>query len=111
MTDPFHGIRPTLPAPGGGLHAGMTGRLFGDLGIDFAVGAGGAVHGHPMGATAGARAFRQAIDAVVRGESLTDARAGHPELAAALDRWPGDGGPAGPNNGGPALPGDEAPTT
>ena len=111
MTDPFHGIRPTLPAPGGGLHAGMTGRLFGDLGIDFAIGAGGAVHGHPMGATAGARAFRQAIDAVVRGESLTHARAGHPELAAALDRWPGDGGPAGPNNGGPALPGDEAPTT
>ena len=94
MTEPFHGIRPILPAPGGGLHAGMTRRLFDDLGTDFAIGAGGAVHGHPMGATAGARAFRQAIDAVVRGEPLSDARAAHPELAAALDRWPGDGGPA-----------------
>lgn len=93
MTDPFHGIRPTMPAPGGGLHAGMTRRLFDDLGTDFAIGAGGAVHGHPMGATAGALAIRQAIDAVVRGESSADARAGHPELAAALDRWPGDGGP------------------
>jgi 2,3-diketo-5-methylthiopentyl-1-phosphate enolase len=93
MTDPFHGIRPTLPAPGGGLHAGMARRLFDDLGADFAIGAGGAVHGHPMGATAGALAIRQAIDAVVRGGSLADARAGHPELAAALERWPGDGGP------------------
>ena len=104
MTDPFHGIRPTLPAPGGGLHAGMTRRLFDDLGIDFAVGAGGAVHGHPMGATAGARAIRQAIDAVVRGEPLADARRQHPELAAALDRWPGDGGPADPDDNGSTTP-------
>ena len=102
MTDPFHGIRATLPAPGGGLHAGMTRRLFDDLGIDFALGVGGAVHGHPMGATAGARAFRQAIDAVVRGEPLADARGRHRELAVALDRWPGDGGPA--------EPGDQAST-
>jgi len=93
MTDPFHGIRSTLPTPGGGLHAGMTGRLFGDLGKDFAIGAGGAVHGHPLGATAGARALRQAIDAVVRGEPLADAAAAYPELAAALERWTGDGGP------------------
>jgi 2,3-diketo-5-methylthiopentyl-1-phosphate enolase len=96
MTDPLHGIRPTLPAPGGGLHAGMTRRLFDDLGIDFAVGAGGAVHGHPMGATAGARAIRQAIDAAVGNEPLAVAATRHPELAAALDRWPGDGGPAEP---------------
>ncbi len=75
---------------------GMTRRLFDDLGIDFAVGAGGAVHGHPMGATAGARAIRHAIDAAVRGEPLAEAAARHPELAAALARWPGDGGPAEP---------------
>ena len=43
MTDPFYAIRPTLPTPGGGLHAGMVPRLFEDLGIDYAVGAGGAV--------------------------------------------------------------------
>jgi len=94
MTDPFHGIRPTLPAPGGGLHAGKIHRLFSDLGIDFAVGAGGAVHGHPMGPTAGARAIRLAIDAIVRGEPLAAAGAKHPELATALERWPSDGDPA-----------------
>jgi 2,3-diketo-5-methylthiopentyl-1-phosphate enolase len=88
MTDPFHEIRPILPAPGGGLHAGMAPRLVEDLGIDFALGAGGAVHGHPMGAAAGARAIRQALDAAVRGEPLAEARAAHRELDAALDRWP-----------------------
>lgn len=88
MTDPFFAIRPTLPAPGGGLHAGMVPWLSADLGIDYAVGAGGAVHGHPMGAAAGVRAIRQAIDAVVAGQALSDAASGHPELAAALAAWP-----------------------
>jgi 2,3-diketo-5-methylthiopentyl-1-phosphate enolase len=88
MTDPFYGIRRTAPAPGGGLHAGMVPRLVDDLGIDFAFGAGGAVHGHRQGAAAGARAIRQAIDAAVRGEPLAEAGAGHPELAAALEQWP-----------------------
>ncbi len=88
LTDPFYGIRRTVPAPGGGLHAGMVPRLVDDLGIDFALGAGGAVHGHRGGAAAGARAIRQALDAAARGESLAAAGAAHPELAAALDQWP-----------------------
>jgi 2,3-diketo-5-methylthiopentyl-1-phosphate enolase len=88
MTDPFYDIRRMLPAPGGGLHAGMVPRLFSDLGADFAVGAGGAVHGHPMGAAAGARAIRQAIDATMRVETLSDAATRHPELAVAIERWP-----------------------
>jgi 2,3-diketo-5-methylthiopentyl-1-phosphate enolase len=88
MTDPFFGIRRTVPTPGGGLHAGYAPRLFDDLGIDYAIGAGGAVHGHPMGAAAGARAIRQAMDAAIRGETLADAAADHPELAAALALWP-----------------------
>lgn len=91
MTDPFYGIRRMLPAPGGGLHAGMVPRLFEDLGIDFAIGAGGAVHGHPMGAAAGARAIRQALDAAVRGETLDAAGAAHAELGAALAAWPEPG--------------------
>jgi len=88
MTDSFYGIRRTVPAPGGGIHAGMAPRLVEDLGIDFALGAGGAVHGHRQGAAAGARALRQALDAAVRGESLADAGASHPELAIALEQWP-----------------------
>lgn len=92
MTDPFHGLRRTLPTPGGGLHPGLARRMIDDLGIDHALGTGGAIHGHPMGPAAGARALRQAIDAAVHGEPLAEARLAHPELAAALDRWPEEPG-------------------
>jgi 2,3-diketo-5-methylthiopentyl-1-phosphate enolase len=88
MTDAFHGIRPTIPAPGGGLHVGMAPMLAEDLGVDYAFGAGGAVHGHPMGAAAGARAIRQALDATACGRPLADAAKEHAELAKALELWP-----------------------
>jgi 2,3-diketo-5-methylthiopentyl-1-phosphate enolase len=88
MTDSFHGLRQAVPAPGGGLHVGMVPLLAEDLGVDYAFGAGGAVHGHPMGAAAGARAIRQAIDAVIGGRTMADAARSEPELAAALEMWP-----------------------
>jgi 2,3-diketo-5-methylthiopentyl-1-phosphate enolase len=88
MRAPFHEIRPSLPAPGGGLHAGMVAALRDDLGVDHAIGAGGAIHGHPLGAAAGAAAIRQAIDATGRGETLRDAATRHRELAVALETWP-----------------------
>lgn len=88
LTGALHAIRPVLPVPGGGLHAGMVPRLLADLGADHAIGAGGAVHGHPLGAAAGARAIRQAIDAALAGERLADAALRHVELAASLERWP-----------------------
>ena len=88
LTDPFHGLRPAVPTPGGGLHPGLVPQLVADLGHDFAFGAGGAIHGHPGGALAGARAIRQAMDAVARGVPLGEAAGEQPELAAALHRWP-----------------------
>jgi 2,3-diketo-5-methylthiopentyl-1-phosphate enolase len=88
MRRPMGEIAPILPAPGGGLHAGLVPRLFADLGPDHAVGVGGAVHAHPMGPAAGARAVRQALDAATGGVSLADAAADQPELAAALEAWP-----------------------
>jgi 2,3-diketo-5-methylthiopentyl-1-phosphate enolase len=88
LTDPWFGMRRALPVAGGGLHAGMVPRLVADLGIDWALAAGGGVHGHPMGTAGGARSIRQAFDAAVRGESLAEAREDHPELSAALKKWP-----------------------
>ncbi len=88
MLAPFYSIRPILPTPGGGLHAGMVPALIADLGMDHGFGAGGALHGHPMGPEAGARAICQAINAVTGGRSLADASAEHRELAVALERWP-----------------------
>ncbi len=88
LTDPLHGLRRSLPLAGGGLHPALIPRLVADLGIDWALAAGGGVHGHPMGTAAGARAVRQAIDAATSGESLAAAGSSHPELAAALEKWP-----------------------
>jgi 2,3-diketo-5-methylthiopentyl-1-phosphate enolase len=88
LTDPWFDMRRTLPLAGGGLHAGMVPRLVDDLGIDWALAAGGGVHGHPMGTAAGARSIRQALDAAIRGEPLDEARKANPELAAALEKWP-----------------------
>jgi 2,3-diketo-5-methylthiopentyl-1-phosphate enolase len=88
LTDPWFGMRRSLPVAGGGLHAGMVPRLVADLGIDWALAAGGGVHGHPGGTAAGARSIRQAFDAAVRGVALAEARKEHPELSAALEKWP-----------------------
>ena len=86
LTDRFHTVARAWPMPGGGVHPGMVPLLFKDMGRDFMVGAGGAVHGHKLGAAAGARALRQAIDASMQGISLTVAE-GQPELQAALSQW------------------------
>jgi len=88
LTDPWFGMRRSLPVAGGGLHAGMVPRLVADLGIDWALAAGGGVHGHPMGTAGGARSIRQAFDAAIRGEPLAEARKEHAELSAALEKWP-----------------------
>jgi 2,3-diketo-5-methylthiopentyl-1-phosphate enolase len=89
LARPFHDIRPAWPMPGGGVHPGMVPILHGDLGNDFIVGAGGAVHGHPMGPAAGAMALRQAIDAVVAGKTLGEVAEVHRELQIALQTWGG----------------------
>jgi 2,3-diketo-5-methylthiopentyl-1-phosphate enolase len=88
LTHPWFGMHRSLPVAGGGLHAGMVPRLVADLGIDWALAAGGGVHGHPMGTAAGARSIRQAFDAAIRGQPLVEARKEHPELSAALEKWP-----------------------
>jgi 2,3-diketo-5-methylthiopentyl-1-phosphate enolase len=49
--------------------------------------AGGGMLGHPMGYTAGAMAFRQAIDATLAGIPLDVASKDLPELRAALETW------------------------
>jgi 2,3-diketo-5-methylthiopentyl-1-phosphate enolase len=87
LTGRFHAVKPAWPMPGGGVHPGMLPLLFEDMGRDFVVGAGGAVHGHPLGPTAGARAIRQAIDALTTDGYLRIEGDQPPELAAAIDAW------------------------
>lgn len=73
--------------PGGGTHQGHTQVLMEELGNDIIIAAGGAIHGHPMGATAGAKAFRQAIDIVMSGANLEDEYDQFEELKVAIDKW------------------------
>ncbi|GIO83403.1 2,3-diketo-5-methylthiopentyl-1-phosphate enolase [Paenibacillus faecis] len=81
--------RASFPVPSAGIHPGLVPRILDDFGTDVVVNAGGGIHGHPGGASAGGRAFLQAIDAAMNGVSLEQASASLPELKAALDLWGG----------------------
>ena len=79
-TEP-HWTKPILTVPSAGIHPGLVPDLIRDFGTDVVINAGGGIHGHPDGAVAGARAFRQAIDQAIGKTSETDA------LSTALDAW------------------------
>jgi len=80
--------RATFPIVGGAIKQGNLPELFDDLGTEFVIGAGGAIYAHPMGATAGAKAFRQGIDLCMKNINFEDLK-NYPELKAALDKWGG----------------------
>ncbi|HCF49039.1 MAG TPA: ribulose 1,5-bisphosphate carboxylase [Syntrophomonas sp.] len=87
LENPWCHIKPVLPMPGGGVMPNCVHAIYRDLGPDSIMGCGGAIHGHPMGPVAGARAMRQVIDAAVAGIPLFEAARQHPELQAAVDAW------------------------
>jgi len=89
MTYPLHGLKPTMPMPSGGITPQMVPTAVADLGPDIMIGSGGGVHAHPMGPAAGARAFRQAIDATMQGIPLEEYAKDHQELAVAMGIWTG----------------------
>ena len=84
---PMHNILPTVPMPAGGITQLHVPLLVKDFGIHIAIGAGGAIHAHPMGPRAGAKAFRQAIDATLKKIPLEKYAEDHPELKAAMETW------------------------
>jgi len=61
-------LKACLPFPSGGIQTQHVPQLVKDLGPNIGVGTGGGIHAHPMGPIAGAKAFRQAYDAVMAGE-------------------------------------------
>lgn len=87
MLSPLYQIKQSFPMPGGGTTQGHIEDVIKKFGNDVIIAAGGAIHGHPMGPAAGARAFRQGIDAVCAGRTLSEAADEYPELKAALDAW------------------------
>jgi 2,3-diketo-5-methylthiopentyl-1-phosphate enolase len=87
LNNPWCHIKRVFPMPGGGVMPNCVHAIYRDLGPDSIMGCGGAIHGHPMGPVAGARAMRQVIDAAVAGIPMVEAAQEHPELKAALDAW------------------------
>ena len=80
-------LKRSFPVPSAGIHPGLVPLLLADYEIDSVINAGGGIHGHPAGAAGGGRAFRQAIDAVLQGETLQDAGKQQKELQTALELW------------------------
>ena len=88
LRSPLHDTPGVWPIAGGAIKQGHIPKLFNDLGFDFIIGAGGAIHAHPMGAAAGARAFRQGIDLMMKYGSLESEKLGR-ELKVAIEAWGG----------------------
>lgn len=65
-----------MPALSCGMHPGLVEAIRSEIGIDWMANCGGAIHGHPQGTFAGAKAMRQSID-----------RTGGVEYEAALGKW------------------------
>ncbi|MEM0230638.1 MAG: type III ribulose-bisphosphate carboxylase [Candidatus Woesearchaeota archaeon] len=80
-------IKPVLSVCSGGLYPNVIPSLIKNLGTDIIIQAGGGIHGHPEGTTAGATAMRQAIFAVQSGYPLEEYARNHKELAVALRTW------------------------
>ena len=80
-------LKQAFPVPSAGIHPGLVPLLVNDFGIDSIINAGGGVHGHPDGAAGGGKAFRQAVDAVLKNQTLENASEQQPELKTALELW------------------------
>ncbi len=84
---PLGHIRRTWPMPAAGMYPGLVPLVVREYGKDIILLAGGGMLGHPMGYTAGARAWQQAIEATMRDVPLKEAAKDKKELRAALEKW------------------------
>lgn len=83
----FYHIKSAFPTSSGGLHPGIVDKVISVLGKDIVIQAGGGTVGHPDGPGAGAKAMRQALDAVIQGIPVEEYARTHNELARALEKW------------------------
>ena len=79
-------FKAVFPVISGGVHPGSVETNLRLFGLDTIIHASGAIYGHPQGPRSGARAMRQAIEAVVDGTQITEARKKSKELAVALSK-------------------------
>ncbi|MBD3255208.1 MAG: type III ribulose-bisphosphate carboxylase [Candidatus Lokiarchaeota archaeon] len=80
-------MKPILPVASGGLSPLDIPELIEILGKEMVFQFGGGCHGHPEGTESGAKAIRQAVDALLGGYKLEEYAKKHSELQKALDKW------------------------
>jgi ribulose-bisphosphate carboxylase large chain len=80
-------LKPMFAVCSGGLHPGLFPRLTRILGKDIILQCGGGCHGHPSGTLAGAKAMRQAVDAIMKKIPLKGYAETHTELRTAIKKW------------------------
>ncbi|MDD3404012.1 MAG: RuBisCO large subunit C-terminal-like domain-containing protein [Hespellia sp.] len=87
LTTELHGMKRTFPGPAAGVYQGLIPDVAEDLGMDFSISAGAAMHAHPMGAAAGVESLLRAAEATAEGIPLQEAAKDCPSLQAAIDAW------------------------
>jgi 2,3-diketo-5-methylthiopentyl-1-phosphate enolase len=83
----FRGMKRTFPGPAAGVYQGLIPTVSKDLGLDFSISAGAAMHAHPMGAAAGVKSLIAAAEATANNIPLKEAAKDCEALQVALDLW------------------------
>ncbi len=87
LTRPAGQLKRSFPVPSAGIHPGLVPQLIKDFGVDSVINAGGGIHGHPDGAEAGGKAFRQVIDREIKSHFVENYTRKQQELDVALSIW------------------------
>jgi len=77
----------TVPSLSCGSHPGLVNTTVRTFGTGVMMNVGGAIHGHPMGTTAGARAMRQSFECTQQEADIKEFMQDKPELKAAIEKW------------------------
>lgn len=89
MRLPLYNIKETMPVIGGGITPRAAEKITSDLGKEVVLAVGGAILGHPLGATEGAKAMMEAAEAIGKGISLDEwaEKRGSEALKISLEKW------------------------
>lgn len=86
---PLDSIKETMPVIGGGVTPRAGEKIVADLGKEVVLAVGGAILGHPLGPTEGAKAMMEAADALGKGIELDKwaEEKGSEALKISLEKW------------------------
>lgn len=87
LKNEWYGLKRVFPVASGGLSPLNVAPNIEGYGMDCIVQAGGGVHGHPGGTTAGAQAMLQAVDAYMENTSIEEYAQDHKALRQAIEKW------------------------